>query len=651
MYFRFEPFCSITPVCSSESIHDSFEFSGMSNLNDSPQPLSISLSTSCNDQMFLESPHLEPFLDLDKKCEENKSETCDPYKTLKGMRVSNVNRLIIGQLNINSFRNKFEALKVIIQGNLDILIITESKLDDSFPTNQFIIEGYSPPFRVDRNKNGGGVIIYVREDIPSRELKNHRPTSNFEGIFFEINLKKSKWLLFGGYNPHKENISNFLNQLGHTLDHYMPKYENFLLLGDFNSEMNEIAMEEFAEAHSLYNLIKEPTCFKNLQNPSTIDLILTNRWRKFQNSAAIETGLSDHHKLTVTVMRSFFQKQVPITISYRGYKNFNQNLFRNEILRELYNIYNGKVNCDQFQEILVRVLNLHAPLKERYVRANNSPFMNKTLSKAVMTRSRLRNNFIKNPNDENKAKYTKYRNYCTGLFRKEKKLFYNNLDVKTVTDNRKFWKTITPLFSEKHFSNNKITLIEDEEIISNDREIAEIFNSYFSNVVDNLNIERFSTCDYSYSPELDYISNIVEKFKKHPSIIKIKENVKIDSRFDFTSVDRSVISDKIGSLDKRKPTTFNNIPTWLIVENKDIISPFVTEIYNDASSKSNFPNSLKFADITPAHKKDDRTKKDNYRNVSILPPISKIFERNMFDQIEIYIDKYLSPFLSGFRKG
>ena len=115
-------------------------------------------------------------------------------------------------------------------------------------------------------------------------------------------------MIFGGYNPHKGNICNFVKQLGPILDHYMPKYENFLLLGDFNSEMEEDAMKEFCETYSLRNLIKEPTCFKNLLNPSSIDLILTNRSRRFQSSIAIEIGISDHHKLTITVMKSYFFK-------------------------------------------------------------------------------------------------------------------------------------------------------------------------------------------------------------------------------------------------------------------------------------------------------------------------------------------------------
>ena len=85
---------------------------------------------------------------------------------------------------------------------------------------------------------------------------------------------------------------------------------------------------------------------------------------------------------------------------------------------------------------------------------------------------------------------------------------------------------------------------------------------------------------------MDYISNIIEKFKNHPSIIKIKENVNVDTYFYFTTVDELVINNNIYSLDKKKPTTFNNIPTRILVEYSDILSPFITDIYNNYKSKS-----------------------------------------------------------------
>ena len=197
-----------------------------------------------------------------------------------------------------------------MRSNIDILIVTESKLDGSFPPSQFYIDGYAPPFRLDRNNMGGGVIIYVREDIPSIELSHHLFFHNFEGIFFEIRLRKVKWLIFGGYNPNKNNIQRFLEKLGSNLDCFMSKYENFLLLGDFNSELSEKAMNDFCEIYSLKSLIKDPTCFKSINNPSTIDLILTNNQRHFTNSTIIETGLSDHHKLTVTVLKLIFKSNL-----------------------------------------------------------------------------------------------------------------------------------------------------------------------------------------------------------------------------------------------------------------------------------------------------------------------------------------------------
>ena len=335
-------------------------------------------------------------------------------------------------------------------------------------------------------------------------------------------------------------------------------------------------------------------------------------------------------------MKRYYLKQSPLILSYRDYKNFDQPLFRNDLLKELYNVHHGKVNYDTFEKIVVRLLDHYAPIKDRYVRANNSPFMNKTLAKAVMTRSRLRNRFIQNPIPENKTNYTKYRNYCTGLFRKEKKSYYNNLDIKRVTDNRLFWKTVGPLFSDKHFSSKKIILVEGEEIISNDRDIADIFNTHFTNIVETLNIEGFATYDHSYDPELDYISNIMGKFKTHPSILKIKERVNIDKPFHLESIDETTINDKIDSLDKRKPTTYKNIPTKVIVENKDIMSPFIKEMFNASNNNSCFPNALRIADVTPAHKKEDRTMKDNYRPVSILPP-----EGGKSSLKEIYLTKFL----------
>ena len=126
--------------------------------------------------------------------------------------------------------------------------------------------------------------------------------------------------------------------VGPVLDQQMSKLHNFLILGDLNSEIKEPSMKDFCDTYNLKNLIKDPTCFKNPVNPSSIDVILTNKWRSFQNSQIVETGLSDQYKMTITVMKVTVTKQAPIIIKYRNMKKFNNSAFRsnfhNKLLRE-----------------------------------------------------------------------------------------------------------------------------------------------------------------------------------------------------------------------------------------------------------------------------------------------------------------------------
>ena len=112
-----------------------------------------------------------------------------------------------------------------------------------------------------------------------------------------------------------------------------------------------------------------------------------------------------------------------------------------------------------------------------------------------------------------------------------------------------------------------------------------------------------------------------------------------------------VISAEINSLNKSKPTSFNYIPIKLLMDTCDISSSYITTIYNNSITNPCYPSPLKWGDITPVHKKDDRSLKSNYRPISILPSVSKIFERIIHDHILIFVEQYLSPYLCGFRKG
>ena len=243
----------------------------------------------------------------DKPCFISDSQTKE-FDSLTEVRKLNPNKLIIAHIKINSLRNKFEMLKATITDKTDILLISETKLDSSFPVNQFLIDGFSPPYRLDRHANGAGIILYVREDIPSKLLPNNQD-SEIENIFVKINLRSKKWLICGTYNPKTSHIKNYLQLLSERFNQYFSKYDNIIALGDFNAEMSNTHLQEFCATFSLTNLIKESTCFKNLEKPTGIDHILTNHPKSFQHSGTYETGLSDFHKLTYTVLKMHYAKQ------------------------------------------------------------------------------------------------------------------------------------------------------------------------------------------------------------------------------------------------------------------------------------------------------------------------------------------------------
>ena len=111
---------------------------------------------------------------------------------LNNFRVENISRVIFAHLNINSIRNKLGLLKEIVVGKLDILLVSESKLDESFPISQFAIPGFATPYRLDRTANGGGLLMYIREHIPSRAVNIKPHNQSFECIFMELNLYKKK---------------------------------------------------------------------------------------------------------------------------------------------------------------------------------------------------------------------------------------------------------------------------------------------------------------------------------------------------------------------------------------------------------------------------------------------------------------------------
>ena len=249
-------------------------------------------------------------------------------------------------------------------------------------------------------------------------------------------------MLCGCYHPPSQNDKYFFDNLGIALDTYSDKYDKFLLTGDFNAQEGESNIDTFLQDYDARNIVKEKTCFKNIENPSCIDLFITNSVNSFQHTKVISSGLSDCHKMVVTVLKMTFQKSRPREIMYRDYSKLNDKSFRINLKESL--LDNNSPNYKEFEAIFLNVLNTHAPVKKKVVRANHMPYMTKQLRKAIMKRSALQNRYynLKSLDDQNNFK--KQRNYCNRLYKREKRKYFNSLNIKNIADNNTLWKTVKP---------------------------------------------------------------------------------------------------------------------------------------------------------------------------------------------------------------
>ena len=342
--------------------------------------------------------------------------------------------------------------------------------------------------------------------------------------------------------------------------------------------MEEISMPGFCFTFGLQSLIKDAICYKNTENPSSIDLILTNNPRSFQNSCVIETGLLDFHRMVVTVMETTFERWKPGVINYRHYKSFENKLFREELLYELSNsaLEENAHVLEGFIEICQRkTLNYHVPAKQKFLRGNHLPFMNKTLSKAIVHTARFRNKYLRNKTDENKRKYTKQQNHCVSRLRKSEREYYSNLDVKNITDKKTFWKTVKTFLTDKVASAQKMTLIENHKIVKNDNDTARV-------TVWDLKIPDYNNCDPMAEEIQEPVLKAIVKYRNHRSILTIGEVWKKNPQFSFRCVDEDEILKEILNLDASKACQDSDIPPRIIKENADIFTYILHSRFNNS---------------------------------------------------------------------
>ena len=188
-----------------------------------------------------------------------------------------------------------------------------------------------------------------------------------------------------------------------------------MLVGNFSSEITKHHIESFLYEHELSKLAKEKTCLKNMQKPNCIDLLLTNNSYAFQQTTTVCSGLSDCHKLVLTVLKTSIPNGNPRQIAYRDYKKFDSLEFNNELKNVL--TKENIDNCTKFDKKFLEVLDKHVPLKSKLWIANHASYVSKSLQKAIMKRSCLKKAYFKECTKNSLKAFKKRINFCRRLYK------------------------------------------------------------------------------------------------------------------------------------------------------------------------------------------------------------------------------------------
>ena len=261
------------------------------------------------------------------------------------------------------------------------------------------------------------------------------------------------------------------------------------MIGDFKLTVENNNLENFTNTFDLECLIKKPACFQS-SNQRCIDLILTNKKELFKNNDAFEVGISDHHSFIVTALKSQLLKGNAKTKLYRDYSSFNLDIVKEDLENSFKN--NFITEYFHFQNVFLEILHKHAPIKKKILRFNDSPFMTKSLRKVIMHRSKLKNIYNKTKANEDWDNYKKQRNLCVNLLRNTEKDYFQKLNIKDLTDNKKFWKIIKPFFSIKGLNSNTLILREKDVLITDEKALATLINKYFVNITADIDLKRDS---------------------------------------------------------------------------------------------------------------------------------------------------------------
>ena len=561
--------------------------------------------------------------------------------------------MTIATLNVNSLLRHIDEIRMLVKElGIHILAINETKLDNTIDDNLVNIDGFTIKRR-DRDRNGGGVAVYLKDTLLDKfTVREDVPKSFLELLCIEIKpVLAAPFLVMAWYRPPNATADTF-DYLEESLQFLDREDKEIILLGDTNCDISAIYSKtghvtlndipahssqllEIYNLFGLHQLIKSPSR-ETLTSTTLIDHIATTNESNIVTSGVHKTSLSDHYLIyCVRKFRGASKKQHKY-ISTRQMKNFDQTKFVNDLLEVDWNgiVQNTDdidVVINNWTSIFSLILERHAPIRERRVSEKFCPWLTSDLKVMCKARDKLKKQAIRSKSEVLMQSYRHIRNKVNKMNEELKRHYFTHKIASCEGDLKRTWQTINNVLNKKSKTTNIASLNIDGKHISTNADIAESMNSFFCTIGETLSDKIAQTRNPLL--ENDYEVNTQK------------------TNFQFHVIDELQLGKVFGKLKTSKGSGTDGIASCFLKMALPVISESLCDIFNFSIATGCFPDSWKIARVAPIFKSGQPDDRSNYRPISVLPVLARVFEKLIYNQLYDYLDKNKLLFLnqSGFR--